>query len=140
MKEKNCPICKDKTVFLTGPQSCQGSTVNFSRKWGCKATSVIYFLRCNMCELGYVGATSRELSKRFSEHVGKVKNNSAEIQTVHLHFKQSQKGCVPQIGVLEKVKEENLLEIEKKYIKALKPHFNVKDAIYIRKNGIYEVK
>lgn len=139
-ERKNCPTCKDKVVFLKGSQSCQGSKVSFSLKWVCKATLVIYFLRCSKCELGYVGATSRELSKRYSEHVGKIKSSSLEIQTVHLHFKQSEKGCVPQIGILEKVKEETLFEIEKKYIQALKHHFNVKDVVYIRKDGIHVEK
>lgn len=116
VKEKTVQSARTRSSFWKVPCPAKAAKVSFSLKWVCKATSVIYFLRCSKCELGYVGATSRELSKRYSEHVGKIKSSSLEIQTVHLHFKQSEKGCVPQIGILEKVKEETLFEIEKKYI------------------------
>lgn len=86
--------------------------VDLKSRWGCKATSVVYFLFCANCSLGYVGATSRELSKRFSEHLGKIRNSAQEIQTVHLHFKLGAPSCLPLIGILEKVPEENLLRLK----------------------------
>lgn len=80
---------------------------------------------------------ARELSKRFGEHLGKIKNNSKEIQTVHLHFKDSKISCRPEVGILEKTHESKLFEVEKWYIKKLKPYFNVEDAVFIKERDKY---
>lgn len=136
---KNCPICKDVGVFQSGNLQLGRKTIQLSCNFGCKEDNVVYFLFCEKCSLGYVGATTRELSKRFSEHVGKMKNNVKEIQTVHLHFKEKS-GCTPKIGILEKTSEDNLFEVEKWYIKKYRPEFNVKDAIFIKDGENYKRK
>lgn len=136
---KNCPVCKDKTYFNSGEIQCALKKVKLKSELGCKETSVVYLLSCKSCNLHYVGATSRELSTRFSEHLGKITNNSKEIQTVHLHFKT--KKCIPSIGILEKVSDpEKLFQVEKWFIKKLRPFFNVKDATFIRVGEEYKRK
>lgn len=138
---KNCPICKDGGSFRTGKFDLEGHQVSLTEKCGCKISSVVYLLMCEQCKLGYVGATSRELSKRFSEHLGKIKGSVNEIQTVHLHFKNSKDSCKPSIGVLEVVNDpEKLLETEKWFIKKLRPHFNVRDATYVKSEQGYKQK
>lgn len=138
---KNCPICKDGGSFRTGKIECEGHPVSLVEKCGCKVSSVVYLLTCEQCKLGYVGATSRELSKRFSEHLGKIKGAVQELQTVHLHFRDSKTACRPVIGVLEVVKNpDKLFETEKWYIKKLKPHFNIRDATYVKSEGGYKPK
>lgn len=44
---------------------------------------------------------------------------------MHLHFKDSKISCRPEVGILEKTQESKLFEVEKWYIKKLKPYFNV---------------
>jgi hypothetical protein len=139
-ERKNCPICKDKSVFQSSSLNLKGQVINFKQKFGCKESSVVYFLFCEKCDLGYVGATSRELSRRFSEHVGNFQNTSVEIQTVHLNFKNPHLACKPKIGILEKCSDQDLLSIEKWYIKKLAPVFNEKDAVYVRVGSEYKLK
>jgi hypothetical protein len=103
----------------------------------------VYFLFREFCALGCVVATTRELSKRYSEHVSKIKNSPQEIQTVHLHFRESKGKCSPKNGILENIlnrDEEKLFRMEKWYIKKLKPFFNVKNATFIRNGEMYVVK
>lgn len=140
---KNCPICKQKECFHSGELVSEGKKLILKSNYGCKESSVVYYLFCPTCNLGYVGATKRELSKRFSEHLGKINNNSQEIQTVHLHFKNKDKNkkCFPKIGILEKVLDQvKLFQVEKWYIKKLRPHFNVKDATFVREGDGYKEK
>lgn len=119
----------------------EGRQVSLMENCGCKAASVVYLLICDKCRLGYVGATSRELSKRFSEHLGKINGSVNEIQTVHLHFKERKGICKPVVGILEVVKDqEKLFDTEKWYIKRLRPQFNIKDATYVKNAEGYTKK
>lgn len=138
---KNCPICKDGGSFKKGQVKIENKVISLASNCGCEVSSVVYLLFCENCSLGYVRATSREVSKRFSEHVGKIKTQAKEIQTVHLHFKNSKKACKPVIGVLEVVKDQDkLLQLEKWYIKKLRPELNVRDATYVKNQDGYELK
>lgn len=136
---KNCSICRDGGSLETADLPFGGEIIQLKKNLGCKEENVVHFLFCRNWQQGYVGATSRELSKRFGEHLGKIKIVLAEVQTVHLHFKQK-KGCKHEIGILEKVEGDRLFETEKWFIKKMKPYFNVQDAVYMKTDAGYVMK
>lgn len=70
--EKTAPFAKMEVVFGLVLSILKTKRVALALNYGCRISSVVCLLYCETCKLGYVGATSRELSKRLSGHVGKI--------------------------------------------------------------------
>lgn len=49
---------------------------NIKSVFSCTSTCVIYCIRCSLCNIKYIGETSRQLNTRIGEHIRNIKNKS----------------------------------------------------------------
>lgn len=80
----SCVICtfSSPTTFVTDPVS--NNPFLIVHRLSCESHNVVYFISCKKCKAGYVGQTSRKLSKRISEHVYHI--SSCSNTPVAKHF------------------------------------------------------
>lgn len=69
-----CGTCKhvstDKIIFTRGFHH------EIRSHFTCKSTCLIYCISCSVCDIKYIGETSRQLNARIGEHLRNVKNKS----------------------------------------------------------------
>ena len=106
---KPCPTCPfiklDKKI--SGPQF----SWTLNGKYTCDTENIIYMIECNKekCKKRYIGQSYRELSKRFAEHRGYVKNRVLS-QPTGFHFNQPGHNISNMtVTILEKVKKKDEL-------------------------------
>ena len=71
----NCDKCETCEYISTNSYIFlkNGFIVPIMSNSNCKTKNVVYIIRCKLCELFYIGETSRCLSKRFNEHLNSIK-------------------------------------------------------------------
>ena len=71
-QSETCMICKFAITdyFL---KNKKGLKILIPSKSSCNSSNCIYFITCLKCNIYYVGETSRNLSKRMTEHLNKIK-------------------------------------------------------------------
>ena len=67
----NCKICKfsNENFFLSNKSELPILIPSIS---SCTSKNCIYFIKCNKCNLYYIGETSRQISIRIQEHLYKI--------------------------------------------------------------------
>ena len=68
----NCKACPflDRTPLLKGHQS----DFVVKKMFSCQMTNLVYVLRCQRCNVLYIGETGRTLETRFSEHLADLRH------------------------------------------------------------------
>lgn len=79
---ERCLVCKhiDPDSLVSGPKG----RFEVKRSFSCCSTNIVYVIRCNKCNLIYVGETKRSLSDRMKEHLRDIRNS--EQKPVARHF------------------------------------------------------
>ena len=99
---KRCKTCPYANTLSTLNNSLN-LTIIIPTKSSCHSINNIYILRCNKCNLYYIGETSRKISIRISEHLNQIKkfiklkntnqfiNNTTNSSQYHIykHFSDS---------------------------------------------------
>ena len=74
-KCNNCPVCPyiktDKMIKAHG-SDCK---VELTKRYTCQSKNLVYVISCSKCGVQYVGETEKSLQKRFSQHLGYVRND-----------------------------------------------------------------
>ncbi len=82
-----CYVCKQKFLSpcaqFTSYHSEQIFTI--SKKLNCQSTNLIYLIECNTCKQSYIGYTTTNLPKRFSNHKSHIKKGIKSCKLVN-HF------------------------------------------------------
>lgn len=101
-----CPMCRYtvKTAFVEDAISGQHRTIQ--RFINCNSDHVVYSVRCSVCNLNYVGCTTRKLKTRIQEHIRDSSNpNVGNASNVSKHFLHCHQGNLSGLQVfgIEKV-------------------------------------
>ena len=109
-----CHTCKfhgkDTKVFKS---SVTGNSFDIRDKLSCKSENVIYLITCRICDIQYVGETSRELRKRLTDHRSAVKTH--KFTPISLHFNSRGHSIFDiQAIAIEKIKEGPIADISRK--------------------------
>ena len=86
-------------------------------------SNVVYKIVCPRCEACYVGKTSRQLTRRFTEHIGKRGVTKPHMQNCNVVLEEKD---IEILGSHSK-SETHLLTLEALFINEIKPTLNTKD-------------
>ena len=114
-----CKIkCLDNHLILPSNNcrsSVSGKSFNIitDENLDCSSVNIVYLITCRICNLQYVGETSRAANVRWSEHLYKIRKGETN-QLIYKHFNcDDQHRSVPvhdrfKFQIVEKIKTDNL--------------------------------
>ena len=89
MKRCNKPSCAICPYVKTGQfirSTNTGKIVTLTSSFSCETSGIVYIIHCQKCFMEYIGQTGRTLAKRFSEHMGYVRNKLNEPTGKHFNL------------------------------------------------------
>ena len=74
--------------FLDNQTTIRGIRKSFTirRSFNCLLTNLVYVIRCNRCEVLYVGETERALNQRCGEHISDIRHNRGTSVADHFNL------------------------------------------------------
>ena len=104
-KKCNKPTCTICPYVKTGQfirSTNTGKIVTITSSFTCETSGIVYRIHCRKCFMEYIGQTGRTLAKRFSEHLGYVRNHLNEPTGKHFNLAGHSISDM-EISILEKV-------------------------------------
>ncbi len=85
-----CQTCQHWIKTTTITSTVTGESFPVDKSMSCKTENCIYLIQCKICQLQYVGESSRAISKRYTEHKSRINHyNEDDVTDLYTHFNQS---------------------------------------------------
>lgn len=105
--QSRCSCCKYVEQTKEVADLIDGSTYKTKNFLNCESQNMIYCIKCNECQIKYVGCTAGRVKDRIREHIyGAVNSTVLKASNVSKHFHNQHGGDVSALKVIgiERVK------------------------------------